>query len=63
MTRDDLHPADAPNPMVWCERCQKMHRQHTFTQADYDRVISEGAAALANAIDAEAMRIYRGEKS
>ena len=49
-TRDHLWPADAPNPEVWCERCQKRHRQHTFTQADYDAVVSEGARNLADEI-------------
>lgn len=54
-----LLPSGAPNPIVWCERCQKMHRRHTFTQDDHDAIISKAAKDLADAIDAEvAKRIY-----
>ena len=51
--REKLWPADAPNPAVWCARCRREHRQHTFTQADYDRMIYSGAQQLADAIDAK----------
>lgn len=57
--RESLHPADAPNPIVWCERCKRHHRQHTFTQRDYDTVTGEGAQKIADAIDAEAMASAR----
>lgn len=50
--RDQLLPKGAPNPLVWCERCQRIHRYHTFTQEDYDNVIAEAAQGLADAIDA-----------
>lgn len=55
MNRDDLHPADAPNPLVWCERCRRHHRQHTFTQADHDAVITEASQRLADSIDERAL--------
>lgn len=50
MDRDTL-PKDADNYDVFCERCQRVHRFYTFTQEDYDRVVSEGAQRLAEAID------------
>jgi hypothetical protein len=61
MNRDNLHPADAPNPIVWCERCQRHHRHYTFTQGDYDALIAKGAADLARAIDEAAIRKFYGD--
>ncbi len=58
--RDSLLPKGAPNPIVWCERCQKHHRKYTFTQEDYDRIIQEGAKKLADEIDRRAAEdVYR----
>lgn len=51
--RDQLLPHGAENPDVWCERCQRIHKRHTFTQDDYDAVIAQGAKNLAAAIDKE----------
>jgi len=50
--RESLH-SDSENYDVWCERCQKVHRHFTFTREDHDRVISEGAKKLQEAIDAK----------
>lgn len=38
--RSQLLPADQPNPLVWCKRCQRYHRKYTFTQADYDQTMA-----------------------
>lgn len=46
-------PHDSDNFDVFCERCQKVHRYYTFTQEDLQRVISDGAKALADKIDAD----------
>ncbi len=57
--RDSL-ASDADNYDVWCERCQKVHRHFTFTREDLDRVVSDGAKQLAEAIDKRAMEeVYR----
>lgn len=45
-------PRDADNFDVWCERCQKRHRYHTFTQEDYDRIVADSVKAMTDAIDA-----------
>lgn len=50
MNREDLH-TDAENYNVWCERCQRVHRHFTFTREDYDRVMAEGAQAIADQVD------------
>lgn len=50
--RDKL-PRDADNYDVFCERCQRVHKHYFVTQESYDRVISEGAKKLADAIDAD----------
>lgn len=55
--------ADADNPLVWCERCQKHHKKFTFTRADYDRVISQQARQLADAIDQQAIDRFMREQS
>lgn len=55
----ELLPVGAPNPMVWCERCQRYHRYWTLTQADHDRIIAEAAKKLADAIDAQALASYQ----
>ena len=52
--RDQLHD-ESENYDVWCERCQCVHRHYTFTKQDLDRVVSEGAQKLADAIDAQAL--------
>lgn len=57
--RSKLHPADAPNPIVWCERCQVHHRLHTFTQADYDRMLAEGAKRIQAEIDKQVTEAIR----
>lgn len=51
--RDDqpLWPADAPNPDVWCHRCQKIHKAHPYTQADEDRYLDIAAQRIAETID------------
>ena len=49
----DIAPED--NPMVWCERCRKHHRQYTFTRADWHTVRDEAVDKLAAAIDADAL--------
>lgn len=54
MNREDLH-SDAENYDVWCERCRKVHRYYTFTREDHDRVISDGAKAIAAEVDRMAL--------
>lgn len=49
-------PREADNYDVWCERCQRVHRHFTFTQEDEDRIVREGAKAIADAVNAEAIR-------
>lgn len=57
--RDKLH-SDAENYDVFCERCQRVHRHFTFTKEDYDKVISDGARAISDAIDKQAAdEIYK----
>ena len=46
-----LWPADAPNPDVWCSRCQKYHKAHPYTQADEDRYLALAAQHITEAID------------
>ena len=53
--RDQLLPKGAPNPIVWCERCQKHHRKYTFTQEDYDDIVKESARKMAEEIDRRAV--------
>lgn len=54
MDREQLH-SDSENYDVWCERCQKVHRYYTFTREDFDRVIADGAKAIADHVDQMAL--------
>lgn len=52
MKRTDFpNVKDEDNPIVWCERCKRHHRYYTFTQQDYDRIMDQHVAKLADAID------------
>lgn len=60
--RSKLLPKDAPNPIVWCERCNKHHRYHTFTQEDYDSWVKAASKSLADSIDAKLEKeLFEGE--
>ena len=56
--REGLLPPSAPNPIIWCERCQRYHHLHTFTRENYDRIIAEAAQKLADAIAAKALEVF-----
>ena len=59
IARDCLEDEDGI--MVWCERCQRIHKRITFSNQDYDSVISKNAKTLADAIDADiTQRILAG---
>ena len=45
--------ADADNPIIWCDRCQRHHRRWTFTRSDYDRMIAKSVDTMAARIDKE----------
>ena len=62
MKSDDIRSqlpdvADEDNPLVWCDRCGRTHHLYTCTRRDYDRIIADTARQLADAIDAEAVRL------
>lgn len=46
---------EASDEMVWCERCQRIHKRITFSRQDYERVITQAARNLADTIDHQAM--------
>ena len=56
MERPDL-PNPASNPVVWCDRCQRHHKRYTFTQDDLIHIVADGAATLAEQIDADGLRL------
>ena len=58
--RDRLHTADAPNPIVWCNRCKREHRTYTFTQADFDRCMSDAVKALSDSIEDAVIEKFLG---
>jgi hypothetical protein len=43
---------DEDNPVVWCKRCQKYHKQYTLTRHDFDQTVERMADLLAQSLDA-----------